>query len=239
MPRQIIAIGGGGFLYHPGPSLLDDYILRTCNKEQPRICFIPTACGDAEYRILQFYQYFRHFSPHLSHLSLFRGDQQDIGDLLLQQDILYVSGGNTRNMLALWREWGVDALLRKAYRKGVLLCGVSAGAICWFEQGLTDSVPGQLSPLECLGLLPGSNCPHFDSEAARRPVYSRMIAEGLLPEGIAIDDHCALHYVDERLHKVVSAAKGAKAYIISGGPSQPLRTQTLTPEYLNHGVVWH
>lgn len=115
-------------------------------------------------------------------------------------------------MLALWREWRVDGILREAYERGILLAGLSAGAICWFEEGVTDSVTGQLGAIQALGLLPGSHCPHYDGEAERRPGYHALLLSGEIGGGIAADDGVALHYRDEKLHRIVSSRSAAQAY---------------------------
>jgi len=153
-------MGGGGFSTEPENPLLDKYILAQSKKKSPKICFIANASGDSQSYIMGFYNFFRKQKCIPSHLSFFnRGT--DIEKFILTQDILYVGGGNTKNMLALWKEWGLDKIILKAYRKGIILCGISAGSICWFEEGLTDSIPNQLNKLKCLGILKGSNCPHF------------------------------------------------------------------------------
>lgn len=211
-PRQIIAMGGGGFMMEPDNPLLDDYILKSAHKRKPKICFIPTAGGDAKWRIDEFYEYFEKKNCIASHLSLFRGETNKIEKFILSQDILYVGGGNTRNMLVLWKEWELDLAIIKAYKKGTVLAGVSAGSICWFEQGLTDSIPRQLTKINCLGILKGSNCPHFDGEPKRRTVFRKLIQLGQLENGVATDDGCALHFIDEELFKIISSRQTAKAY---------------------------
>jgi len=123
-----------------------------------------------------------------THLSLIQPPSADLGAFVFAQDVIFVGGGNTRSLLALWREWGLDAILREAYERGIVLGGVSADMICWFEFGVTDSVPGALTPLKCLGWLPGSACPHYDKEIERRPSFQRLIAEGAIPGGYAADD---------------------------------------------------
>jgi peptidase E len=133
---------------------------------------------------------------------------------VLEQDAIYVGGGNTRTLLALWREWGLDTALRTAYEQGVVLGGISAGMICWFEYGITDSVPGALTPLRGLGWLAGSACPHYDGEAQRRPTFQRMLAHGQVPAGYAADDGVALHFVDETLAEIVASREGANAYLL-------------------------
>ncbi|MEM1322050.1 MAG: peptidase E [Bacteroidota bacterium] len=229
--RQIIALGGGGFSMEPEVPLLDRYILAQSPAERPRICFIPTASGDADSYIESFYQFFNQQDCIPTHLSLFKGHTNMIYDFVMEQDILYVGGGNTRNMLVLWKEWQLDRFILEAYQKGTVLCGVSAGAICWFDQGLTDSVPNELNALDGLGLLRGSNCPHFDGEPLRRPAYTTLIAKGSIQAGIAADDGVGLHYIDEELHRVISSRPPARAYRFSSD-GMTLSEEELTPDYL-------
>lgn len=236
MQRQIIALGGGGFLMESESNLLDTYILNASGKSMPKICFIPTASGDSQVRVDQFYDHFRSDVCVPSHLSLFRGHTSDIESFLFDQDILYVGGGNTLNMILLWKAWGVDKIIKSAYQEGVLLCGVSAGSICWFDEGLSDSVPQKLTKVEGLGLIPGSNCPHFDGEAERRPVYKQLIKNGEMRYGIAVDDYCALHYINEKLHKVISEVEGANAYSFSNSTSG-LQTHVLYADFLGNMEV--
>jgi peptidase E len=210
--KQIIAMGGGGFSMEPDNLALDRYVLMQARKTRPTVCFLPTASGDADNYIVKFYEAFGTLECQPSHLSLFRAPTADLQTFLLEKDILYVGGGNTRNMLALWREWGFDDHLRTAWERGVLLAGLSAGAICWFEQGVTDSVPGELRVLNGLGFLEGSCCPHYDGEADRRPAYHRMLLEGEISPGFGVDDGVALHFVDEALQSVVSSRPEARAY---------------------------
>lgn len=195
-----------------GESRLDRHILELAGKSHPRVCFLPQAGGESAEYVVKFYAAFNRLGARPSHLSLFRLPTADLASFLLEQDVLYVSGGNTRSMVALWREWGLDVILRRAWEEGVLLTGLSAGAICWFEQGITDSVPGELNPLDCLGLLTGSCCPHYDSELERRPTYHRLLREGEIRPGFGVDDGAALHFVEERLERVVSVVEGATAY---------------------------
>ncbi len=191
--------------------LLDDYIL-SCASNNPRICFIATAAGDSTEYITRFYRRFTQADCQPTHLELFRRDQTDLEDFLLSQDIIYVSGGNTANMLAIWAVHGIDRILEKALAQGIVLCGISAGSICWFEEGMTDSFGQTLEPYSCLGFLAGSNCPHYDGEAERKPTYHRLVSKGLISPGIAADDSAALHYIDGELYQAVSSKTGAAAY---------------------------
>jgi dipeptidase E len=212
MPQQIVAFGGGAEPMRLGPAL-EEYILHLSGRECPRICFLPTASGDADANIVRFYQHFRHPRCQPSHLPLFRREGGDLRAPLLNQDIIYVGGGNTANMLAIWRLHGVDAILREAWEAGVLLCGGSAGSLCWYECGVTDSFGLQLEPLhDGLGFLAGSHCPHYDAEPLRRPSYRRYVGEGVLPGGVAVDNGVALRYRGTELAEIVTARDGAQAY---------------------------
>jgi peptidase E len=149
----------------------------------------------------------------------------------MAQDIIYVGGGNTKSMLALWREWGLDEILHEAWYKGIVLAGLSAGAICWFEQGVTDSIPGQLNPLPCLGFLSGSCCPHYDGQTERRPAYHHLMNEGKITPGYGIDESAALHFIGDELNCVVSANSEAKAYRVAK-ISGEIREETIMPRHL-------
>ncbi|MEA2600686.1 MAG: dipeptidase [Acidobacteriota bacterium] len=195
----------------PENPTLDEYVLAQARSTSPSVLFIPTASGDADPYVLRFYTAFSGLPCRPSHLSLFRRTP-DLRASLLSQDVIYVGGGNTKSMLGVWREWGLPEILREAWDSGVVLAGISAGAICWFEQGLTDSFDGELRPLQCLGFLAGSCCPHYDGEAARRPTYHQLVRRGELLPGFAIDDGVALHFVDDGLHRVVTSRQGVNAY---------------------------
>lgn len=229
--RQIVAMGGGGLSIEPDKLLLEQYILNLANKEKPKICFIPTASGDSQSYIDRFDTAFAQLPCTPSHLLLFRLQSADLRSLVLEQDIIYVGGGNTKNLLALWKEWGLDSIIRKAWERGVILAGWSAGSICWFEEGVTDSIPGSLTVLPCLGFLKGSNCPHYDGEPERKPSYHRLLSEGLIREGYAADDGVALHFVGTRLEKIVSSRPHAKAYQLEK-KGEAVKESLLEPTYL-------
>ncbi len=216
MTPTIVAMGGGGFSMEPDNPKLDDYVLALAGTTRPpRVCFVPTASGDAEGYSARFLDAFAAPRAQPTVLSLFRRERADLRRQLLEQDVLYVGGGNTANALAIWRVHGVDVLLREAWERGVVLCGLSAGSICWFDYGLTDSFGPDLAPLPGLGLLPGSNCPHYDGEAERRPRFQALIAQGALPAGHAADDGVALRFEGQRLAEVVSSRPQAGAYFVS------------------------
>jgi len=195
--KQIIAMGGAALPPELDNLLLVDYFLKQTGRRKPKVAFIGAAHGDADAGRLRFYAGFSQFACRPTHLPLFA---------------IYVGGGNTRSMLAVWREWELDRHLRAAWEAGVVLGGASAGSICWFEHGLTDSVAGPLTAMRCLGLLAGTNCPHYDSEPARRPTLRRLVARGTVPEALAADDGAALHFVGDRLARIVSSRPRAKAY---------------------------
>ncbi|CDQ21481.1 Peptidase E [Halobacillus karajensis] len=211
--KQIIAMGGGGFSMEPENPLLDDYILAQAEKEKPKVCFVPTASGDSDSYIQRFYDAFNQ-KAETSHLSLFKPPVRDLRLFLLEQDIVYVGGGSTKNLLVLWREWGIDEILKEAWEKGVILVGISAGAICWFDEGVTDSYGDQLEPIPCLGFLPGSCCPHYDGEVERRPAYTTLIKEGSIRPGYALDDGAAIHFIDIDPAKYISSRSSAKGFYV-------------------------
>lgn len=222
--RQILALGGGGFSMEPWNPLLDLYVLKKSDKIHPKVCFIPTASGDAQDYIDRFYASFKKLNCTPSHLSLFRGHTAEIEKFVLDQDVLYVGGGNTRNLVTLWKDWGLDAAIRKAYENGTVLAGISAGSLCWFEQGVTDSIPGRLSSLKCLGWLKGSNCPHYDGEADRRPAYHRLLKRGEILPGLATDDGVAAHFINEELQGFVSSHPEKKAYTVGLKNGEPIES---------------
>ena len=203
-------MGGGSFAAEPAGSRLDAYVLALSGTPRPKICFLPTASGDAATYITKFYEAFGERAEAV-HVALFGRPRTDIAALLTSQDIVYVGGGNTANMLAVWRVHGVDRMLKAAWERGVILTGVSAGMICWFEAGVTDSF-GPLAALrDGLGFLSGSACPHYDGEMDRRPTYQSLVRAGF-PEGYAADDGAALHFIGTALETCVASRPGARVY---------------------------
>ena len=229
--RQIIAVGGAALPTELDNLLLVDYFLRQTGRRKPKVCFVGTAHGDAETGRLRFYAGFSQFNCTPTHLPLFARTPYDLEAFVLEQDAIFVGGGNTRSMLAVWREWGLDYHLRTAWERGIVLGGVSAGSICWFGHGLTDSIAGPLTDLPCLELLPGSNCPHYDSEPLRRPTFRRMVASGAMPDGYAADDGVALHYIGTKLVRAVSSLPRVRAYRVEKSGNRAVET-TLATEYL-------
>lgn len=226
----ILAMGGGGFQMEPHNPLLDDFALSLTGVERPRVCLLPTAVGDSPRLIAQFYASIGDDRAARSHLSLFGRVRTDVREFLLAQDLIYVTGGNTANMLAIWRLHGVDRVLREAWERGVVLAGLSAGMICWFEGGVTDSFGPLAAMHDGLGFLPGTACPHYDGEVDRRPRYEQMVADGFA-EGVAADDGAALLYRGTELAECVSSRPNARAFRVTrseaGVQSTPLPTRYL------------
>ena len=196
-------------------SLLDDYVLSLTDAERPRVCFLPTASGDADHYVVRFYRRFS-ASCDASHVSLFRRDQgaggveDDLATHLLAQDLIYVGGGNVVSMLGAWRAHGLDDVLRKAWRKGIVLCGPSAGSLCWFDEALS-AFHGAPRSVRGLGMLPYSNCVHYDAEPTRRAEYHRFVGDGMR-QGYAAEDGVALHFRRTRLKRAVSSRPDGCAY---------------------------
>jgi dipeptidase E len=227
---QIVALGGGGFSMERECSLLDDYVLSLTGVSHPRVCFLPTASGDADHYVVRFY---RRFSPcsEASHVSLFRRDQgtggveDDLSTHLLGQDLIYVGGGNVVSMLGAWRAYGLDEILAEAWRRGIVLCGPSAGSLCWFEEALS-AFHGAPRVVRGLGFLPYSNCVHYDAEPARRAEYHRFVADGMRA-GYAVDDGVALHFRGTVVERVVSSRPGGGAFLVEPGDDGQVRETPL------------
>ena len=231
----VVAMGGGGFSMEPDNPLLDDHVLDLARanrgRVRPRVCFLPTASGDSPVYIASFYAAFASRSE-ANHLPLFTRTLDDIDGFLLEQDVVYVGGGNTENMLAIWRLHGVDHALRTAWESGVVMTGLSAGSLCWFETGSTDSF-GRLAPLSRgLGFLAGSHSPHYDGEPTRRPHYQRLVGDGTLPAGYAADDGAALVFRGTKLAAVVASRPDARAYRVERDPTGAAVETELPTRYL-------
>ena len=209
--NQVIALGGGGFSSDTDDSALDRYILEQAPVSNPAVCFVPTASGDSEIYIRAFYAAYSQLDCRSSHLMFF-DRTPDLRSVILAQDVIYVGGGNTKSMLGVWREWGLADLLEEAWMAGVVMAGVSAGAICWFEQGLTDSHAEELAVLDCMGFVAGSCSPHYDGEVDRRPSYHRFLSEGRVNAGYAMDDGAALHVIHGEFHAAISSRPKAGVY---------------------------
>ncbi|MBI9051853.1 MAG: peptidase E [Anaerolineaceae bacterium] len=213
--KQIIAMGGGGFSQEPDNPAMDQYILKQSGKERPRVCFLPTASAESQEYIIKFYVAFSQLGCQPSHLSLFHPPTKDMRGFILEKDIIYVGGGNTRSMLALWREWDLNNILLEAYQNGVVLAGISAGGNCWFEQCTTDAVPGEIGMLPALGYLSGSFSPHYNTEAERRPALHQLLKENAILPGYAVDESAAIHFIDGNLHKAIRSIPEVQAFHVS------------------------
>ena len=212
--RHVLAIGGGMLMPRETIPLQIKLAIELSGKQQPRLCVLNQAVGDDPATNLRFYDRLADTPARVRHLSLFpMPNVSDPEDFLLSQDIIFVGGGSVANMVAVWRVHGIDAIMRKAWHAGIVLAGSSAGGICWFEGGTTDSFGIKLRPFTGgLGMLAGSFCPHYNSESERRPLYQRLVAEGALPGGLACDDGAGAHFVDDGLAEVVSDRPDAGAY---------------------------
>lgn len=198
--------------------VLDRFVLELVDVSRPKVCFLPTATSAVPVYAVRFFQAFPANGFDASFVDLFVRDGRDLRAFMLEQNVIYVGGGNTANLLAIWRAHGLDAILREAWEAGVVMAGISAGANCWFEGSITDSFGPLAAFPDGLGLVPGSFCPHFDSEPERRPLFHRLIAAGALPSGIACDDFAAAHLAGTELHEVVASTEQANAYRIERGP---------------------
>jgi dipeptidase E len=213
MPGPQIVGFGGHVAGAPEYRALEDWLLRLTGKDRPRVLFVPTASAESADYTIQFFDAFKDRAD-VSHLDFFPWPPADLRDVVLGHDLLYAGGGNTANMLAIWREHGLDEIVRDAWQAGVVLSGVSAGMICWFEGGVTDSFGPQLEGMECLGLIPGSACPHYDGEENRRPRFHELVGSGF-PGGWAADDGVALHFEGWELREAVTAFPGKAAYRVA------------------------
>ena len=211
-PRQIVAFGGGGFSMESGNPLLDEYVLGLAGCERPRVCFLPSASGDADHYIVRFYRAFPADRCEASHISLFRREQgpEDLRAHLLSQDVIYVGGGSVVSLLGVWRAHGIDSILREAWEAGVVLCGLSAGSLCWFAEAVSG-FHGAPQRVEGLGLLPFSNCVHYETSGSRRRAYHDFLRAGMRP-GYAAEDGAALHFSDAELRCVVASRPAARGY---------------------------
>lgn len=225
--KRILAIGGGGFLMEDSPSPIDRFIVQLTGKPKPRICYIGTASGDMPDGIEKFYAAFPPDRCEPSHLAFFRKPSPGSLPLaayepqLAAQDAIFVGGGNTKSALGVWREWGLDQALARAYASGVLLSGMSAGAMCWFEAGLTDSFWGAgYQPLPCLGLLPGACAVHYNADPERRTRLHAAVAAGAIPDSIAIDDCSAVLYEEGARAQVLRWGTGQGAYAVTARSGQ-------------------
>lgn len=212
--RNIIAIGGGGFGRNPGEGIIEEYILKQTKKKRPNICFIPTATGDNEAYKVNYYVTFSKLNCNPTHLDFFKRTP-DLERLIAEQDAIFVGGGNTKSMLAVWREWHLDKILKKAYKNGTVMSGVSAGAICWFQNGITDSWDSNLQIMPCMDFVKGTCCPHYDEEPERKPTVKKLISNSKVKSIYAVDGGAALHIKNEKNFKSVSFKNYKNAYEVT------------------------
>jgi dipeptidase E len=223
--RNIVGLGGSGSTDAETRRLIE-YVVGLAGRPEPKVCFVPTAMGDDDSSVLRFYGLVPD-AARPSYLPFFPWPPNDLRNFALEQDVIFVNGGNTANMLAIWRVHGFDQILREAWEAGVVLTGWSAGMICWFEAGVTDSFGPQLEGMrDGLGFLAGSACPHYDGEELRRPVYKQLVADGF-PPGVAADDGVGLRYKGTELAEVVSVCEGAGGYRVGPEGETPLETRRL------------
>jgi peptidase E len=227
-PRQILALGGGGFSMEAGNALLDDHALALTGVECPKVCFLPTASGDADHYIVRFYRAFPAGRCQPSHVSLFRrdGGAGDLAAHLLAQDLVYVGGGSLISLIGTWTAHGLDLMLRAAWERGVVMAGLSAGSLCWFDHAVT-AFHGESKAVRGLGLLPYSNAVHYDDKPERRAEYQRAIADGM-PAGYGTGDGAALHFVGTTLERVVTSRPHARAYHVAPEGAEVIETELAT-----------
>lgn len=235
-PRRIFA-ASGGIMGSNAPWPLMRYILSLTGKSDPVVVCLPTARGDHLENIVAWYEMMNQLPCRPRHLRLF-GPTKNLRDFeqqLLSADVIFVQGGNTLNMLATWKAQGVDAILRKAWERGILLAGESAGMVCWFEQTVTDSRPGGLTPLDCLGWLKGSACPHYHADPQRQPTFHKLLSDGGMKDGVACDDGAGLLFEGDKLVKVITTSEKATAYTLRRAGAEvveePMKAELLvTPQ---------
>ncbi len=209
--KNIVAIGGGGFGRSLGSLEIEKYIISLINKKRPKICFIPTASGDSSLYKLNFYRAFSKLDCITTHIDFF-SRTENLEDKVFTQDIIYVGGGNTKSMLAVWKEWNLHEILRNAYEKGIVMSGVSAGAICWFDKGITDSYAEKLAIIDCLGIVEGIACPHFDEEKEREPYVNEVIKREIIKSCICIEGNCAIHVKNNNEYFSIDFGNGKKCF---------------------------
>ena len=227
-PRQILALGGGGFSMEAGNALLDHHALALTGVECPKVCFLPTASGDADHYIVRFYRAFPAGRCEPSHVSLFRrdGGAGDLAAHLMTQDLVYVGGGSLISLLGTWTAHGIDLMLRAAWENGVVMAGLSAGSLCWFDHAVT-AFHGESRKVRGMGLLPCSNAVHYDDKPERRAAFLEAIADGM-PAGYGTGDGAALHFVDAALARVVSSRPHARAYHVAPDGADVIETELAT-----------
>ena len=210
--RHIVAMGGA---IGPAASRLVDYSLKLSGKKKPKVLLVTTATGDRADDVLFFTNVLANLECSVLHLPFFSRTPPDLRSLVLAHDVVLVGGGNTKSMLAVWREYGFDTIIRAAWESGIVLCGSSAGGICWFEDCITDSFAGSFAALPALGILKGSCCPHYNGEPGRPEAYHAHMLAGRVGSGIAIDECVGVHYIGDEITEVVSGKKDGAAYKVT------------------------
>lgn len=230
---QIIALGGGGFSDQPDNLLLDEYILLQTNRAKPKVLFLPTAGGDHEDYISKFYRSYKKFNCFPAHLSLSKKPIpfRKLEQMILNQDMIFVGGGSPRFLMQVWRKAGLDRIMKKAWKQGIILSGMSAGAICWFEDGFKNPKDDIWRRVGCLGFLEGSFCPHYDKRGELRKAYRKMISSGEIDSGYGVQDGVALHYHGTELKHIISSNHGTKAFYVKKA-SFRVTEKELKPTYL-------
>ncbi len=212
--KHIVAIGGGGFGRKNSHSMIEKYILKLADNDSPKVCFLPTATGDNDSYIVRYYSVFTPLNCIPTHIEFFKRTI-DISQHIMEQDIVFVGGGNTKSMLAVWSDWGMNKILNQAYNKGVIMSGVSAGAICWFTSGVTDSWDKQLHLLPCLDFISGTCCPHYDEEPERIPYVRELLMNDIISNCISIEGGAAMHFVDGKPYKNISFYDNKNTYDVT------------------------
>lgn len=224
MGRHIVACGGGGWSSDGVSGPLEDHLLGLARGDRPRLCLLPTASGDSDHLVARFYDAFADGRCRIRHLSLFGAHPGPVEEVLLAQDVIYVTGGSSANLMAVWAVHGVGDILRRAWERGVVLAGVSAGANCWFSSGLTNSLGPGYDPVAGLGLAAGGFCPHADSDPARLVALRALVDEGRMPATLAVDDGAAVHIAEGGPPRLLSSLPGRGGRLLApGGREEELR----------------
>jgi dipeptidase E len=229
MSGPIVAMGGAEWAMRPENEALHDYVLGLTGRERPDVCLLPTASGDPHALISSFHGAMDRRAGKVTSISLFRlvDGEVDVREQLLAQDLIYVAGGNMVNLIALWREHGLDEVMREAHARGTVLCGYSAGSMCWFEWGVSRGV-GTPVANPGLGLLAGSHCVHYSQDPGRRSAYRELVGSSAIPGGLALDDHAAALFRDGAFVEAVRTRESSRAFRVEAGPDGPVETPVET-----------